>query len=254
MRTRRWDSVAMAVMMAALVLTSATNAPAQQSSAAGQIDLRELRLVNEWMVRNNIRRAEADIAKAMPYLRQVWSEAFSSPAPPMPRFRSLAVAPASQGCQGQGAYYCIAEDTIYYNPAWLGELMTHVSAQVLNWGTKTDGDSVAALVIAHELGHAMAARKGITAKTTYLEEGGADCTSGVAAYLMHGGRPEGKDESNIMMSLMWKGGDTDGSSIIWKLTHNEDDPHGDQMDRILSFESGRTRGDVGYCMQKWIRY
>jgi uncharacterized protein len=84
---------------------------------------------------------------------------YSSPCPPMP-----------------GAFYCLLDDTIYYDPLSL-QPIARQTAQA----THTDGSFLAAVVLGHEMTHAVTHKLDGDSFISVERENQADCFAGVVA-------------------------------------------------------------------------
>jgi predicted metalloprotease len=144
----------------------------------------------------DLRQMQAKLALANRYLESTWREFFplQNAAAPMPRVVAYRRQVLS-GCGTLGprnAYFCSADNTVYYDEVFLTEL-----AKAAGVAIRTNGDYAAVAALAHELGHAVRFRQqseacrraqGMIAaalicspnpfESEYLMEAQADCYSG----------------------------------------------------------------------------
>jgi predicted metalloprotease len=221
--------------------------------AHAQIDIkyRRLRMAGAGLTERDMEVLHAKINMAIPYLQQVWKQIFagtrSANRPPV--FQDYSVAFQTPGCgeiPENNAFWCSAEHTIYYDEVFLGQLMRWASVKVGG-----DGDYAPIVVLAHETGHAVADKMGVTRQISLYEETSADCMAGVVTYLAQRDGHLDKDdihEANYALSLAPDSGD---------LTYAQElatpGAHGSAGQRQLAFEVGLYSGNVKLCMKDWPR-
>ena len=130
---------------------------------------------------------------------------------------------AGQQLEAYNAYYCVADNTLW----WDADLMNEAYSA---------GDAIVYLIVAHEWGHAIQAQ---IDDVWVAEELQADCFAAAALY----GAAEGE-------YFVWEAGDT--AEITSGLTALADETpwtdtsdHGDPLDRIDAFNDGRASGVPG---------
>ena len=183
------------------------------------------------------------IAAAISELQSYWADEFpqlySARYQPIPRARIVAARPgvAIPSCQGHretysdvrgNAFYCLHSNFIAYDDARLMPSLT-----------KTFGTFAAALVLAHEWGHAIQDRAGNdNEKTIYMEQQ-ADCFAG--GFVRH--------VSDVGGALKLQPGDLEASlgamlEIRDTPGQSAEDPsaHGSAFDRISAFQDGFESG------------
>jgi predicted metalloprotease len=74
------------------------------------------------------------------------------------------------------ASYCAADNTIYFDEVFVAAQAKRAAA-----ATGTDGDMAGVGIIAHEMGHAVAAQLGAVSRVPYENEAAADCLAGAFA-------------------------------------------------------------------------
>ena len=129
------------------------------------------------------------------------------------------------------AYYCSTDDTIYYQRAMLVEIQNAAAARL-----GTDGDYAALVILAHELGHAVAFRlKDITPFSEYRENR-ADCMAGVAT--REAARTKALDPGDYQEAIfaMAIAGQQGIRTLIDPRTH------GSPEQRVTNFKAGYERG------------
>ena len=183
------------------------------------------------------------IAEAINDLQTYWSgefpQLYGARYQPIPRARIIAARPgvAIPRCQGHretysdvkgNAFYCLHSNFVAYDDARLMPKLTD-----------TFGTFAAALVLAHEWGHAIQDRAGNdNEKTIYMEQQ-ADCFAG--AFVAHEGNGVGTlrvqpGDLEASLGAMLEIRDTPGQSA--------EDPsaHGSAFDRISAFQDGFESG------------
>lgn len=124
--------------------------------------------------------SNAKIAAAYGALVNLWSADFQRLgirfAPPaIARYRG-AVRTACGVMPADNALYCPARNAIYFDEVFIARQAKNAARDL-----GTDGDMVAVGIIAHEMGHAVAAQLGEDSPVPYENEATADCLAGVFA-------------------------------------------------------------------------
>ena len=212
---------------------------------------RKLRMDGAGLTDGDMNVLHAKINMAIPYLQQVWRQIFAGTrsANRTPIFYAYDRAFQSQGCgfvKENNAEWCPANHTIYYDEIFLGQLTRAAAVH-----TGGDGDYAPIVVLAHEMGHAVASEMGVTRQISMWEESSADCMAGVVTYLaQRDGHLERDDiaEAEYALSLA---ADKPG------LTYNQElvtpGVHGTAGQRGIAFDIGRYSGSVKMCMKDWPR-
>ena len=149
------------------------------SAHAGQVrdaDAPEAASVTE----QDIAASNEEIAAAYGALVNMWSTDFEQLgvrfAPPkLLRYRG-AVRTACGVMNGNNAEYCPSRNAIYFDEVFIAQ-QAKEAARALG----TDGDMVAVGIIAHEMGHAVAAQLDDWSQIPYENEAAADCLAGAFA-------------------------------------------------------------------------
>jgi predicted metalloprotease len=132
---------------------------------------------------------------------------------------------------GRGAYYNRATDTIHYDPSFLALQMRAAARQM-----STDGDFAFIVILAHEWGHAVQNRLGLTRGRTIERELQADCLAGAFARAAREARllDPGDLEEATFAFLMARD----------KIGTNPNDPyaHGSGDQRVRAFSRGLDGG------------
>ena len=170
-------------LVLALALTTA-GAPAVQrytSADVATIDVTE----------RDVMASNEEIAAAYAALSRMWTENFRQigerfDVPTVSRYRG-SVRTACGVMPANNAIYCPPRNAIYFDEVFIAR-QSKSAARDLG----TDGDMVAVGIIAHEMGHAVAAQLGEDSRVPYENEATADCLSG--AFAQHA-REEGTLEA-----------------------------------------------------------
>jgi predicted metalloprotease len=156
-----------------LALTTAGSAAAVQPAVPSDLTSRGDVRVTE----RDVEASNAKIRDAYGALIDMWSAEFRALgqrfAPPgLARYRG-AVRTECGVMPGNNALYCPSRNTIYFDEVFIAR-QTRNAARDLG----TDGDMVAVGIIAHEMGHAVAAQLGEDSRVPYENEATADCLAG----------------------------------------------------------------------------
>jgi len=156
-----------------LVAGSAASASAGQ---ARDTDAPEVASVTE----QDITASNEEIAAAYGALVNMWSADFEQlgvrfTPPKLLRYRG-AVRTACGVMGGNNAEYCPSRNAIYFDEVFIAQ-QAKEAARALG----TDGDMVAVGIIAHEMGHAVAAQLDDWSQIPYENEAAADCLAGAFA-------------------------------------------------------------------------
>jgi predicted metalloprotease len=154
-------------------------AGAAASAHAGQVrgaDAPEAASVTE----QDIAASNEEIAAAYGALVNMWSADFQQlgvrfTPPKLLRYRG-AVRTACGVMGGNNAEYCPSRNAIYFDEVFIAQ-QAKEAARALG----TDGDMVAVGIIAHEMGHAVAAQLDDWSQIPYENEAAADCLAGAFA-------------------------------------------------------------------------
>lgn len=179
------------------------------------------------------------VAAAGPALDHLWGQLVTTrgsrqSAPRIMLFTTLPESPCD--IQEENAGYCAADNTIYYDLIFLGDLLHRVTAIT---GTRLGFGAVAAL--AHEWGHGVFVALGQQAGMTWYREHVADCVAGAVARELDAGVAE-LAEARATLSLV----SDDANGPITDRVHTIFTPgaHGDMRDRVTSFDTGRVAGVI----------
>jgi uncharacterized protein len=120
------------------------------------------------------------IADAYGALVDMWSANFEQlgvefTPPALARYRG-AVRTSCGVMNGDNAEYCASRNAIFFDEVFIAR-QAREAARALG----TDGDMVAVGIIAHEMGHAVAAQLGDWSQIPYENEAAADCLAGAFA-------------------------------------------------------------------------
>ena len=168
-------------------------------------------------------------------------------APRLARYRgatrsACGVLPASN------AVYCDRANAIYFDDVFLaGE------AKITGAALGSDGDMAAVGIIAHEMGHAVAAQLGVRFRSSYASESAADCLAGAFAnYAQREGSLE-KGDLEEAFYAMAAAADPEMSSTgnarrdARRVAMLSRQSHGTREQRQANFRAGFERGG-GACV------
>jgi predicted metalloprotease len=179
------------------------------------------------------------VAAAEPALDRLWARLVTGrgatqSAPSVVLFITAPDSPCD--IQEDNAAYCAADNTIYYDLIFLGDLLHRVTRMT---GTRLGFGAVMAL--AHEWGHGVFVALGQQASMTWYREHVADCVAGGVARELGAGAAE-LEEARATFALV--SDDRDGPITDRVHTIFTDGAHGDMRDRVTSFDTGRLAGVI----------
>jgi predicted metalloprotease len=186
----------------------------------------------------DLNRIEAKMESGKRFLDSYWLMATLDPnvkynSPKVVRY-SGTIKSACGEIQEGNAFFCPAENAIYYDHNFLSKIQT-AAEKILH----TDGDFAAIIVLAHEWGHQVRWQLRRTAQASLEEEGGADCLAGASAKTAEFARlldPDDIQEAKLSLAL---GGDAE-------LDPTDPDAHGTPRQRISRFLDG-YKGGLAAC-------
>ena len=166
------------------------------------------------------------------FFESVWKRAFAAYGKAYfpPKYAEFST---EQGpCGGDGpAYYCIPQDTIYYNRAVLMKIQNMAASSL-----HTDGDYAALIVLAHELGHAVANRLGDRTPFAEKRENTADCMAGAATREAANAKLLDRGDFEEAIFSMNLAGQRGIRTLI------DPNTHGSPEQRVLYFRHGYEQG------------
>jgi len=167
-RLARRTGLALAVALGAV----ASTAGAQSRLVSNRVDAP--------LTEQDVTASNEKIAAAYGALVNMWSADFKQlgvrfVSPALLRYRG-AVRTACGVLGGDNAEYCASRNAIYFDEVFVAR-QAKEAARALG----TDGDMVAVGIVAHEMGHAVAAQLGDWSDVPYENEAAADCLAGAFA-------------------------------------------------------------------------
>jgi predicted metalloprotease len=151
------------------------------------------------------------------------------------------------------AAYCSATNSIYFDEVFLARQRKEAARHL-----RTDGDMAGVGVIAHEMGHAVAAQLGVQSRIPYENEAIADCLAGAFAQKAErDGSLEAGDLEEAFVGLA-AAGDPEvrltGDRRIdrRRVAHARLMGHGTSEQRMANFQAGYTAGTPG-CLPGFPR-
>jgi uncharacterized protein len=175
------------------------------------------------------------------FFEATWRDIFQKAGRSYPAPKLVAYTGSTQSRCGEikanNAHYCGSDNTIYYDALFLTRMMVYAGRQL-----HTDGDYAPIVVLAHEMGHGVAAQLGINPSYTNNRENLADCLAGVVTGAAKRARllDEGDLEEGLLaLKLGGDGPDTPFSS---------DHAHGPADERQVMFMRG-YRGGLPACSE-----
>lgn len=137
------------------------------------------------LTERDVATSNGKISEAFGALARMWTDNFSAlgarfAVPGLARYRG-AVRTACGVMPANNALYCPSRNTIYFDEVFVARQAKNAARDL-----GTDGDMVSVGIIAHEVGHAVAAQLGEDSRVPYENEATADCLSG--AFAQYAGR------------------------------------------------------------------
>jgi hypothetical protein len=199
--------------------------------------------------------SNAKISQAFGALAQMWTEDFNAlgasfTVPSLARYRG-AVRTSCGVMPANNALYCPTRNAIYFDEVFVAR-QAKAAARELG----TDGDMVAVGIIAHEMGHAVAAQLGEDSRVPYENEATADCLSGAfAQYAGKKGQLEKGDLEEAFFGMAAAGDPTPqptgnpryDARVIRMVSLMG---HGTREQRMSNFKSGYD-GGAGACLESF---
>lgn len=167
-RRARRTGFALALALGAAASTAAAQPRLVSNPAGASITERDVAASNE------------KIAAAYGALVDMWSADFRQlgarfDPPALLRYRGT-VRTACGIMGGDNAQYCPSRNAIYFDEVFVARQAKNAAASL-----GTDGDMVSVGIVAHEMGHAVAAQLGDWSDVPYENEAAADCLAGAFA-------------------------------------------------------------------------
>ena len=170
-------------------------------------------------------------------------------APALVRYRVAAGTDCGEMRAGN-ASYCAADNTIYFDEVFVAAQAKRAAA-----ATGTDGDMAGVGIIAHEMGHAVAAQLGAVSRVPYENEATADCLAG--AFARHAdadGSLEQGDVDEAFFAMAMAGDPAPALTgdrrvdrrIVLRASLMG---HGSYDQRMRNFQAGLTEG-AGACLEE----
>jgi predicted metalloprotease len=229
----------------ALAFASAT------SAFAGQELPTATRVPDADVTESDVAASNEKIRQAYSALVAMWSHDFDQlgttfSAPGLVRYRG-AVRTACGVMGGDNAIYCPTRNAIYFDEVFVARQAKNAARQL-----GTDGDMVSVGIIAHEMGHAVAAQLGEDSRIPYQNEATADCLAG--AFALQARKDGSLEQGDLEEAFfgMAAAGDptpqTGDARLDARLTRRlAVMGHGTRDQRMANFKLGYERG-AGACL------
>jgi len=196
---------------------------------------------------DDVSKVQAIVDGTKPLLSAMWKEMGNPVGFLEPRLQAVYVSIDDTGCgriETGNAFYCKAENTIYYDPLLLASIMKRVGE-----AAGSDGSYAVAAILEHELGHAVAWRREWVATrlsmigggfTSYEREEYADCAAGAMTARAIQTRWIGDAQAKEASLMFGQLGDV---GVVFE------DAHGDGPTRMRNFAQGYQggAGGIGFC-------
>jgi predicted metalloprotease len=195
------------------------------------------------------------ISQAYGALVEMWSAGFDAlgtrfVAPSISRYRG-SVRTSCGVMPSNNALYCPTRNAIYFDEVFIARQARNAASDL-----GTDGDMVAVGIIAHEMGHAVAAQLGEDSRVPYENEATADCLSGAfAQYAQKKGQLEKGDLEEAFYGMAAAGdptpqptGDPRYDARVIRLVKLMG--HGTREQRMSNFKTGFD-GGAGACLESF---
>ena len=205
------------------------------------------------LTQRDVDASNAKVKMAYTELVSMWSSEFQQhgarfEAPRLLRYRGEVMTPCGE-MSPSNAFYCPNANAIYFDDIF-------VAAQARSAGQElgTDGDMVAVGIIAHEMGHAVAAEVGFAPRDSYENEATADCLAGAfAQHAEQQGELEKGDLEEAFYGMAAAGDPTPQPTgnprydrrVRAVLARNA---HGTRDQRMQNFRTG-LEGGAGACLE-----
>lgn len=232
----------------ALVLALAAAGSAGAAQPSIQSDPADTRVTEQDVAASN-----AKISAAFGALVEMWYADFHAVGarfvtPGLARYRgqvmtSCGVMPSNN------ALYCPSRNTIYFDEVFIARQAKNAARDL-----GTDGDMVAIGIIAHEMGHAVAAQLGESSRVPYENEATADCLAGTfARHAQEDGTLEKGDLDEAFYGMAAAGDPTPqptgnprhDARVIRMVSLMG---HGTRQQRMSNFKAG-FEGGAGACLE-----
>ena len=250
--TRLLAAAATALLLGAAATTTAPRAAQRWASPAAHDDPAATAALR--VTERDVAASNAKAAAAYEDLVGLWRGELGRigarfVAPALVRYRVAAGTDCGVMRAGN-ASYCAADNTIYFDEVFVAAQAKRAAA-----ATGADGDMAGVGIIAHEMGHAVAAQLGAVSRVPYENEATADCLAG--AFARHADEAGSLEKGDVDEAFfaMAMAGDPEP-----QLTGNRrlDRPivlrasllgHGTYEQRTENFRSG-MEGGAGACIEE----
>jgi predicted metalloprotease len=194
------------------------------------------------LTRTDVNQMKYKVNMASRFFETTWQKAFAAagrsyPAPGLIAYES----PIQTGCgpaKMGNAFYCRPDHKIYYDAIFLTAMMKQASMAL-----GTDGDYAPIVILAHEMGHAVAYIMGTDFALSYPREALADCLAGVVT---NEAQKSGNLEKGDLEEGLWAlndGGDGPNTSIISERAHGKGPDR--QKAFLIGYRNGLSACDDG---------